>query len=126
LPSAFDAQQKERIMNAPSSSDERGSGRRFIVAVVVATTAAAVTAGVAFNERRSASERPLSPAAEPLGRAGEAAAVVMRRAPLAGSAARSTADPPDAAGAHWDPSLPPAAEVLEHAPGAADERVPKF
>ena len=69
-------------MNASSSaSGDRGSARRFVVALLVATAAAAVTAGVALNERHPAAELPVPDAeATPAG-SERAPATAHRRAP---------------------------------------------
>ena len=87
-------------MQSPSSG-ERGSARRLVVALVIATAAAAVTAGMALNERHPASERQ-----------------------LAGANADAIGE--GVAGPRADPSLPRAAEVLKDAPGVVGEQAPTF
>jgi len=116
-------------MNGSPSSGPSGSARRLVVALVVATTAAAVTAGMALNERHPGAERPLANANASQLRTGEASTVPLetgRRAPLSETAATLTPDSVGAEGAGGDPSLPPAAEALKDAGGAVGEPAPTF
>lgn len=88
----------------PEPSADTGS-RRVLVAIAIALAAATVSAGVVFGHR-------------PPG--GNAA-----RLTAAGIVPATTAVEHGAAPAR-DPSLPSAAEVLEHVPGAVDEPPPTF
>ena len=112
-------------MKAPSPSSDTGTSRRIVVALVVATAAAAVTAGVALNERHPA-ERPLPRAEAGPALAGDvAAAPSTRRAPLSESASTATSVSDDGR-TMPDPSLPDAAEALRSAPLTAGEASPTF
>jgi hypothetical protein len=81
-------------MELSSSPPDSGPGRHFFVAITVIVAVIAITAGVVLNERHRAPD-----------------------APMVGPASTLTVDPADAAAAHWDPALPPAAAALEGTSG---------
>jgi hypothetical protein len=114
-------------MRSPSSRSTQSGKERIVVAIIVATAAAAVTAGVALNERHPGAERPLprAEAGPALGADASDVADMARHAPLSEAASTSTSDLPEGATLP-DPSLPAAAEALKGVPGPAGEPPPTF
>jgi hypothetical protein len=118
-------------MNESSPSTDTGRARRLVVTVLIGTAAAAVTAGVALNERHPA-EAVVERAEASPALAGAAAAAPGQRdpskraAPLSESAPSSVGDAPDRAAAHADPSLPAAADALRGVTGSSAEDAPTF
>ncbi len=106
-------------MKAPSKSSSETGRRRLLVTLVIATAAAAVTAGVALNERHPGAAVGQRAVASPVTDDGLAAAAKSRHAPLSEAAPSSTAD-------FRDPSLPPAGEAIKRVSGESGEPTPTF
>lgn len=117
-------------MNDSSPSSDKRRARHLIVTILIGTAAAAVTAGVALNERHPAGDVVQRADATPAGTA-DARRVQWRDpwrrpAPLSESASTSIGDLPESAAALADPSLPTAAEALGRAGAPSGEDAPTF
>jgi hypothetical protein len=92
-------------MKSPSESSETGRGWRVLAGLVIATAAAAVTAGMAMNNRH-----PI-PVAARSAEAGQAPAGAASAGPVAPLS---------------DPSLPSTSAALRGVPSATAEPAPTF
>jgi hypothetical protein len=115
-------------MKAPSPTSEPGRGHRLLVTIVITTAAAAVTAGVALNERQPGERIVQRAEASPaLAAATNATPAADRHARLSETASTSTADLADVAvGVPSDRSLPAASDALKGVTGSVGEPAPTF
>ena len=102
--------------NSPSNSAKSGPRRGLFVSLVIGTAAAAVTAGVALNQRHTGEAVVQRADASPADNARATVAAVREHAPLAERASASLVDP----------LLPAASEVLERVPAGSGELAPTF